>query len=193
MITKTQESYLEQFSISFTQGLESIAKAASIYVKAIDESHSMKGKFIERFAGVIPAGAWANFEAVGRKTMHPRIMLGVGRNTSFIKRLPFSDQEDIVNGKKVELLTADGDSLPVDARDISAHQSRQLFAGNHIRTLSEQRAFIEDDNRIEKDNAVELAKIIRYRIENGNVHFAHNTVFTMNELITITAELASTK
>jgi len=192
-LTKTQMGIIVQFSKAFNATLNNLTEAAVIYVKAIDKDHAMKAAFAKNFNGIIPAGAWAGLEAVGRKQMHPRIMLGVGRNTGFIKRLPFSDQESIIEGEKVELLATDGTTLKVDAREVSATQSKQLFGGNHIRSLSEQKTFLEDSKRVEENNRVEEAKVVRYRIEKGTVHFSADTVFTMAELIAITAEVSRNK
>jgi len=140
--TKAEKS-MDAFSEALKQGINKIYEACKIYVEAIDNDPMMKDKFIERFYGEIPVSTWSSFENVGRGQLHHKLLFGGGHNKNYIKRLSYSDQELIVNGGSLPLLTASGDTLMVDAREITTDQAKQLFNKGSIRPLDKQRAYIE--------------------------------------------------
>jgi len=172
------QKYIEQFRDAFTSGIDSIVESAKIYVEAIEDDPNNKSKFVEAFEDVIPVSAWSGFEAVGRKWMHPKLLLGGGKYASKIKRLPYSDQERIFEGARFDMLTSDGQTLKVDVRNITKEQADQMFNNTHIRTLAEQKAWIES-RKAEPEEVVEL---IPYTISGSKVRFRRNVELTRNEL-----------
>jgi len=183
----TTTNYIKQFRNAFTSGINSIVSAAQVYVQAIDENPDIKDKFRDEFADVIPSSAWSGFEAVGRKWMHPKLLMGGGgRYSSMIKRLPYSDQEQIFDGKRYDLLTLDGDNLKVDVRSITPEQAEQLFDRSHIRSKSEQKAWLE--SRKKQPEKVE-AETMPYTINGGKVYFKRGTELTRPEMKRLLQEM----
>lgn len=184
----TTTRYIEQFKNAFSSGIDSIVNASQIYVKAIDEDITIKDRFRDEFADIISSSAWSGFEAVGRKWMHPKLLMGGGgRYSSQIKRLPYSDQEQIFNGTRYELLTADGDTLRVDVRSITPEQAEQLFDRSHIRSLSEQKAWLEARKNMPKKS--EEVEVMPYSITDGKVYFRKGTSLTRTELKRLLQEM----
>jgi len=140
--TKSEKS-MEAFSEALKQGINKIYEACKIYVEAIDNDPTMKERFIERFYGEIPVSTWSTFEKVGRGHLHHKLLFGGGHNKEYFKRLAHSDQDMIMSGELLPLLTASGDTLMVDAREITTDQAKQLFNKGSIRPVDKQRAYIE--------------------------------------------------
>ena len=178
MSTDISNSYLKQFKSSLLAGIDEIVKAAKIYVKAIDEDPSNQKLFMDEFKDTIPLAAWYGFEAVGRGAMHPKLLLGGGRNSNKIKQLPFSIQKQIFDGYKFDLLLPDGDSMKVNLLEVSPLQAEQLVNNNNIRSLGEQRAYLEEQKKQITVTEIELP----YYICKGKIHFRENCVLTKKEL-----------
>ena len=184
----TTTRYIEQFKQAFTAGIESIVKASEIYVKAIDEDPAIKDRFRNEFSDIIPSSAWSGFEAVGRKWMHPKLLMGGGgRYSTQIKKLPYSDQDQIFTGKRYGLLTADGDTLMVDVRSITPEQAEQLFDRSHIGSLAEQKAWIEARKKMPQK--AEEVQVMPYSITDGKVYFRKGTSLTRVELKRLLQEM----
>jgi hypothetical protein len=114
------------FREAFQRGIEGIVQAAEVYVAALDDDPRNADRFRDEFADYIPPGAWAQFEAVGRKWMHPRLLMGGvadRRKAAIIKRLTYSGQERVFNRERFSLLTANGDTLEVDMLEATADQA----------------------------------------------------------------------
>lgn len=176
------KKYMEDFREAFSAGIDGIVKAAEIYVAAIDVNPKNADAFRDEFADWIPDSAWSGFEAVGRKWMHPKLLMGGGgRYSAKIKRLPYSQQERIFSGERFDLLTATGDKLKVDIRNCTPDQADQLFDGNHLRGLPEQKAYVEA-HKATPVCPVTVAEQMPYTVRSGKVYFRKDCVLTREEL-----------
>jgi hypothetical protein len=173
---------IQAFREAFASGINSITKAAEIYVRSLDENPRNADKFKEAFADQIPATAWSGFEAVGRKWMHPRLLMGGIANTkksTIIKRLPYSMQERVFNRERFDLLCADGDKLQVDVMEATPEQVEQIFDGSSVRNLSAQKAYIEARKAEPEKTATE---VLPYTISDGKVCFRRGVSLSKSEL-----------
>ena len=179
---------INEFRKAITAGIEGIVRASEIYVAAIDEDPTNADKFRDSFSDWIPSAAWTNFEAVGRKWMHPRLMMGGmadRKKHAIVKRLPYSVQERIFNGERFKMLTAKGDTLNVDLMEATAEQVEQICGGGAIKSLGEQRAWLEDQS---KTITVE-PEPMPYVVSNGKVSFRKGVVLTRNEVKRLLQEM----
>lgn len=120
--------------------------------------------------------------------MHPKLLMGGGgRYSSHIKRLPYSDQEQIFDGKRYDLLTSDGDKLRVDVRQITPEQAEQMFDRSHIRSISEQKAWLE--SRKKQPQKTDIAETMPYTINSGKVFFRRGVELTRSELKRLLQEM----
>lgn len=182
-----KRDYVSEFRAAFSAGVEAIVRAAAIYVAAIDEDRNNADLFRGSFQDIIPASAWAGFEAVGRKWMHPKLLLGGGGAYSAkIKRLPYSAQEAIFDGQRFDLLTKDGDTLKVDLRECTPDQVEQLIDGSTVRTLAAQRAWLEARAIAPAPQDVER---LPYYISGGRVVFRRGVSMTKRELNRVLSEM----
>lgn len=176
-VIKVQD-HINGFREALTGAMNSIVTAGQHYVAAIDQDASCREFFHQKLSDIVPHSAWAGFEAVGRKQMHEKCLFGGGINGPFIKRLPYSDQERIFNGEKVELLVSGGDTLMVDPMAINKAQADQIFNGCMIRTPAEQRAYLES----KKEVAAPVILSKPYTIKKGLV-IINGVEFTKRDLL----------
>lgn len=175
-------SRFNEFRQALQDGIEGIVRASEAYVAALDDDPRNADKFREEFAEWVPSAAWAQFEAVGRKWMHPRLLMGGvadRKKAGIIKRLPYSTQERIFSRERFPLLTSSGETLEVDILEATASQVDQLFNGQTVRSLGEQRAWVES---ISKAEASEDAEVMPYTVRDGKVTFRRGCVLNRTEL-----------
>lgn len=142
-IAKTQ---VQQFKELFTGGMQKIREACQVYVKAVEENPELEPEFRAAFPQISESG-WANIELVGRGAMDYRLLWEGGRARNRIKQLPPSRQAAVLDNG-VPLLSKDGSELKVKVENLTPKQVEQVFGGNHIRTLAEQRAWIEAQSTV---------------------------------------------
>lgn len=182
-------AYLVDLRNALRKGIDSIIEMGQIYVKAIDEDPENAKRIADEFASVIPRAAWRRYEEVGRGLHDHRLLLGLGgANTKFIKRLPRPMQSQILDGKKVDLLSTDGTSLKVDARNTTPEHAKQLFANSAIRTISEQREYI-DSHKNREVLQEQTPSVIPYEIRRNGVYFPGATLLTKEELRRLVLEI----
>jgi len=182
---------IEEFRKAFNDGICNIVKASEIYVRAIDENPRNADKFREEFADSIPSSAWSGFEAVGRKWMHPRLLMGGmsdRKKNTIVKKLPYSVQERIFNRDRFPLLCCDGETLQVDIMEATHEQVSQLCGQGAIRNISEQRAYIES-RRTAPLASGQTEEVMPYTIKDGKVRFRRGVALTRSEVRRLLQEM----
>ena len=170
------QSAIEQFRIALSEAQGALAKAAKIYVDIIDKFPEAKEEFKIKNPSV-SAKAWINLEKVARGQMLPEFVRPDSVGATRAQSLPVSDQKRLLSGP-VEVLCVGGDILKVQLSDLSIEHSSILFAKDHIRTLSEQKVFIERQksasikqaNKVANDKGADIKnEIIRLLTSNNLV------------------------
>jgi len=175
---------MADFRTALQQGIEGIVKASEIYVAALDDDPQNADRFRDEFASWVPATTWAQFEAVGRKLMHPRLLMGGVsdyRKSTLIRRLPYSMQERVFGRERFELLTKSGSTLKVDLLEATPEQAEQLCDGSSIRNLSAQKAWLES-RAAAAASVVEPAELLPYIISQGRVVFRRGCTLSRAEV-----------
>lgn len=173
----------QEFKEALASAIDGLVKAGEVYVKAIDIDPTVAERLQEEFKDVVPAQAWAQFEALGRKHIHPQLVLGGvsdSRKTNMIKGLPYSVQSRVFDDEKFELLVSGGDVLPISVLDATIDQCKQLIdsSGGSLRSLKEQKAFLEE--LAIKDEF--RPQPVPYKIGSGGVVFMKNTKMTKKQI-----------
>ena len=191
MITELQlttEQLMAEFKQAITSGINGFVRAGEVYVKAIDQDQSNAERMQLEFSDIVPSKAWKQFEAIGRKWIHPKLILGGmsdAKKTNIVKRLPYSLQNRVFAGDKFELLISGGDVLEVSALDASTDQVTQLFGDGNLRTLREQKAYIES-NKLQDDLRPQE---LPYYVSKGKIIFRKNTELTRAEMKQLLTQL----
>ena len=135
---------------------------------------------------MIPDSAWANFEAVGRKWLHPRLLLGGvadRRKNSAIKKLPYSAQERVFK-KELVSVVVDNRIEEVDLLSAPVEVIEQVCDTSGLRSVDQQRQYIKA-----KSTPKEPVKKLPYIITNGKVYFTSGTLISKQELENIITEM----
>jgi hypothetical protein len=187
-----QKQMINDFREAMQAGMDGIVRAGEIYVKAIDEDPRNADKFREEFADWVPASAWAQLEAVGRKWLHPRLLMGGvsdRRKSSLIKRLPYSLQSRVFSRERFPLLLPGGDVLNVDLLDATASQAEQLCNGEHIRNVGEQKAWMHARENQTQAIPAEPVEAMPYCIMDGKVSFRRGCILNRSEIKRLLQEM----
>jgi len=175
---------IKRFREAFIGGIEGIVNASEIYVESIDEDPKNADIFKEKCGDWIPASAWSGFEAVGRKWMHPKLLMGGmadRKKNTLVKRLPYSVQERVFSGDRFECLTQGGKTLKVDLLEATYEQAEQICDGGTIRSIAAQKAYIES-----KPAETINAEVLPYTItDKGEFMPRRNSKYTKAELMRI--------
>ncbi len=188
MKTLSKTNYVAEFVEAITLGHEMVHKACVSMVEQVDSNPSCLAEYKEAMPN-IPKRTWATFERIGRNTMDWRLMMGGVKNETAIKKLPISEQGRLLDGDKVELLLTNGDSLMIDPLTCMKEQVDQVFDKGSIRNLSEQRAFMENEER--SWDMVEKAQrtTVKWRVVGSRAIVNGACEFSKSELLAMVGEI----
>jgi len=191
IIEKSPVSYdliLNEFKDALLAGINGFIKAGEIYVNAIEQDPTYGKRLKEEFADMVPAKAWNQLEALGRRWIHPKLVLGGmsdPKKTSLVKRLPYSEQSRVFEGERYQLLVSNGDYIEVNLLDATTDQAKQIIGDGIIRSLSEQKSWLEG-KKIQKELKVEE---LPYQIKGGKITFRRNVSLTRAEMKQLLSQL----
>lgn len=191
IIEQTPVSYdliLSEFKDALLAGINGFIKAGEIYVKAIEQDRSYGARLKEEFSDMVPAKAWNQLEALGRKWIHPKLVLGGmsdPQKTTLVKRLPYSEQSKVFDGERYQLLVSNGDYIEVNLLDATTEQAKQIIGDGLIRSLSEQKSWLES-KKVQKELKVEE---LPYQIKGGKITFRKNVSLTRAEMKQLLSQL----
>lgn len=183
-LANTINDCINSFKQSIQQAENHLIDAAMIYVKAVNE-HGDKAR--AAFQNAIPDAPmvfWRRIEGVGRGNIDKRLVLERHVGASFLEKLPVHVQADTLNNG-VKVLTGDGDHLLVRIENMTRHQCRMVFSGDHIRSLNEQRAWLESNNQ--QHPRVKVSK--PYEIKGSKVTFNQPLTLNKSDLISLLAQM----
>lgn len=143
--TLTKTATIDQFLSFFKEGYDAWVKAGEVLVELIDNDPSAIDTILDRYPD-INAGILRQFERLGRKQLHPLLLLESTPGESRLSRLPYSEQVRHID-KPVEIIVetdAGPDTMSVQTKHLTRLQADQVFAKDHVRSLAEQRAWLMD-------------------------------------------------
>lgn len=171
------------------RGYEGFLAAARIIVKKIDEDSANAEILYKAAAEVgVSTSFLRKLEAIGRNTMDHRLLAGtVCKHTTQIRRLRFDLQKRVLDGEKFPFLTADDSPLLIDIRDCEKWQAKQMFAGDHIRTIAEQKSWIENVKAEQK--ATNIKRAVPWVVTKKTVRFEAGAELTHQQIIQLALQL----
>lgn len=183
-----QKAQIETFIHHFRRGVEEWITAGELLVEMVEKDPYVYDYIIQQ-CPQINAGILGRFEQMGRKTLHPQLLLTASPGFAKLQRLPFSMQERYIEEPvPVIVHTKDGtDVLLVKAKDMTKEQAAQVFAPGRVRTEGEQKAYLVQQashRASDKKEAVEKPWKIR-----GHKVIINNVEFTRKELYAILSQM----
>lgn len=178
---------LQPSNLESMTGVEGIKKAAIIYVEAMKKDQSEAEK-IQKAAKFLPTSIFQKLEKVGKDVMDWRLLTDV-RHKARIKALSRDIQERILNGDKFHFLTSDGSHLMIPLVNCDISIARQMFNHDHIRSLAEQKVYLDQERKRIKD--AESSNTLDYEVNEKKKTITFNAArqFTFEQLRLLVLQL----
>ena len=182
----TKDEKMESFLTLFREGVEAWVKAGAILVELIEENPNIYDEMIEK-CPTLNAGILTRFEQIGRKQLHPQLLLGSSAGMAKLKRLPYSLQERYLEEPiPVVVETEYGtDKLLIKARDMTPDQANQVFQGSGLRSESAQKAYLSQKQAEVKRKGPEVTLWTKKK---GKIYFNPDIGFTPSDIASILAQ-----
>ena len=120
---------------------EDVFVAGRLYAAICDGYATGRGAVKDEIADM-PNSSWDMLENIGRRQMDHRLFLGVGDATSAIKALPAESQAAAIE-QPILVLKPDGTGERKPVRVLTRAEVRQVFDRGGIRSLEDQRVWID--------------------------------------------------
>ena len=174
----------------YRKGVEAWIEAGEVLCQMVDtDPHSYD--YIIQKCPIINAGILERFEQMGRKTLHPQLLLNNSIGYSKLQKLPYSLQERYLD-EPIPLIvhteSGETDVLLVKAREMTQDQANQVFASGRIRTEGEQKAWLIQQRSNKARDIVPAAQQTPYKIK-GNKVIINGMEFTRRQLASILAQM----
>jgi hypothetical protein len=183
-----QQDRIQQFITLFKEGVEAWIKAGEILVQMVEEDPYVYDYIIDQ-CPTLNAGILGRFEQMGRKTLHPQLLLTASPGFAKLQKLPYSMQERyITEPVPIIVHTDEGtDVLLVNAKDMTKEQAAQVFAPGRVRTEGEQKAWLMQQRSNNARNVTESVQV-PWKIKGSKV-IINGVEFTRKQLHVILAEM----
>jgi hypothetical protein len=124
------------------QGIDALTAAGRLLLEMLDGGASFPD--ISEQSG-IPMDVLGQLERIGRHQLNPHLLLATYPAVQAIQRLSLSEQDRLLSEPVAVMVMKDGhpDTLMIAAKNMTREQVGQVFAKGHVRTLAEQRAWLE--------------------------------------------------
>lgn len=182
------ETKLNEIANLLKEGIACWERAGAILVEQLDAGTTIKEA--EEATG-IPANVLCQLERIGRKQIVPRLLISDYPAARAMEKLPYSEQSRL-QSETVEIIVTDAgkyDILNVLPSEMTPHQVRQAFASGHVRTLSEQKAWVAD----QRGKSVVKTAASDYKVSKNEVTFfvgGSQVTYSRQQLARILAELS---
>lgn len=187
MTIRQAQGRIAELQQAIFTGVEAWKKAGQLLVEIIENDGLALADIAEQ--ADLPIDVLSQLEKIGRNQLVPQLLLAEYPAARKLERLPMSEQERLMLEPVEVMVMKDGapDTLCVPVRHLSGTQVRQVFATNHVRSLSEQRQWIESQ-RPQAGEPVKMA--VPYTLtRKGSVIFNQGCEMTAKELLRIAAQL----
>ena len=132
---------LRVFEVERTAAAGSLLAAARAYADAVRRfGNTAREEFAARFPS-IGGPEWSKILAIGNGEMDPRLLSMTSTGHAYVRRISPSAQREALD-QGVPVCSPDGSHLRVAVENLTPFQCRQVFAGQRVRSLEEQRAWL---------------------------------------------------
>jgi hypothetical protein len=183
-LTKSDAKYFVDLVF---KGIECWIEAGQFVATKIDENPNFVDEVCREFPQLSPEYV-IRFEQVGRKKLHPQLILSSAPGARRLISLPYSLQEKHITEPVDVVIKTDAgwETLKIDIRNLTKDQADQVFERDSIRSEAAQRAFIED--RAAKRVAPSTNADLPYRIVKNKLVVMEPCTFSASELARILSQ-----
>lgn len=191
IVTVEHQALVSQFLDLYTKGIEMWTKAGEALVALLESNPDAYELIIENCPHLNPE-ILGRFEQMGRKMIHPRLLVESSPGFDRLANLPISIQtRHLEDPIPLVVETPTGtDTLLVHARNMTTDQAKQVFASNHIRSEGEQKAWLVSQRSKKIRKTQPSGGDSPWKIKNGRVYFLSDCSFSPAELATLLAQVS---
>lgn len=182
-----KDDQLSEFYQALQRGREALEDAGKILVALIDEDASVKERIMEEHPE-ITEDVLETFERIGRRQLYYRLCLLEAPGIRALKRCPYSEQVRYSTDPIPMLLLNGNDSadqLSVAVHALNQEQVRQVFSSHRIRTVAEQRAWLESQRAKLPPPETDAT----YTIKRDQLQVRKPTILSKSDLLRILMEM----
>jgi hypothetical protein len=190
-LLKTSKQRVAEVLRLFSEGLHCWYQAGVLVVELIDNNEGGVELLKKESNGMVTDRWIALFERIGRHQLLPQLAYATDPGMERLGKMPFSLQEKYLDEPVELLILKDDDTtdkLKISMHDLTARQAAQVFDKDCVRSLSAQRAWLEN----ERERRFAEAKPVPdfpYRINGRRVTFTENCTLTAKEIARILSEI----
>jgi hypothetical protein len=186
------EQRIDRFIDLVFKGVEAWMEAGKIVCEILDEDPEALDRIVAQCPNISPEMV-IRFEQIGRKQIHPQLLLSDAPGVRHLRRQPFQLQEKHAK-EPVEMLvkTDKGwETLQVDVRNLTARQAEQVFGKEGIRSAAAQRVYLEDQNA--RHHAPPVKANLPYRVVGREIVVMEPCRLSAREVAQILADIEKSK
>ena len=157
---------IAEFSSLINQGITSWTKAGELLVELENQMGEDALMAVTSHCPGLSYDALQLFLRIGRREIHPMLTLNTSVANEYIAALPYEQQEMILKEGAV-LLEEDGERTIVPADTLTSRQCEQLFDNNTLRTIRQQRLWLDAQEKKRVERKLRLQAT--YRARGGNI------------------------
>ena len=175
-------SKIDRISELLNQGIQCWREAGELLCQHLDAGASIN-EVAEQ--SKVPQSVLEQLERIGRKQILPCLLISDYPAARMMEKLPYSEQSRLQD-ESIPLLLDTNEILNVAADEMTKRQAKQAFAPGHVRSISEQKAWLAEQRSI----AVPLVTIqTPYTVGRGKVTFHSACEMSRSVLLRILGEL----
>ena len=187
------KSELSRVSELIVKGVECWIEAGEIIAKTLQDNPGSMGRICEVTG--LSEDIVRRFEQIGRKEIYPQLLANTSIGYRKLVSCPYREQQHYSENPVELLIVGNGktDTLKVNVAHLTPEQARQAFSSDHVRTVSEQRAWIEAERKRSVENAIrEKAEVqeAAFVIRGGRVTFRKGCEMTAHEVAELLARMS---
>jgi len=189
-----EKSDLTRIPELIIKGIECWIEAGEIVAEVLNKNPNAMDEICNETG--LSADIVRRFEQIGRKEIFPKLLAGAGPGYRKLAKCPYREQEQYTQNPVGLLIMSDGgpDVLAVKLEALTCEQCKQVFASDHVRDTSEQRAWIESQREKEVQKAMLDRSHIQsaaFYVKNKRVIFRAGCELNASELATLLAKVTS--
>jgi hypothetical protein len=182
------QRYIREFVEMFEQGKQCWVKAGKTLAEAVDKIPGFL-EMMEEHCPQFPPRFIKRMLDLGRGALHEELLLANTKGEQALARLSYSWQEKYVK-QPVEVLLKkekDWDNMLIPVADLTPDQVHQVFDGAGIRTLAQQRVYLE--NAWARKTAPPNQTNLPYRIVGGKLVVMAPVTLNRKELAKLLSDM----
>lgn len=130
---------IQEFCELIQSGVEAWTRAGKILCRLVDENRAIYGRILEEHP-YLTREVLESFEAIGRKTVYPYLIVDGSIGARRLATLPYAEQVRVYNTRLAVVVQKGGVTQQTFKRvsDLTGAEADRVFDGGRVRTVQEQ-------------------------------------------------------